>query len=311
MASASLAETRAYLGIDGDDLDAVLNPMLAASERYVRRLTLVGDALESGAYKHGYPDQLVLAQLVVAQWMFNRREGPAAGMSVPGLLPYIVGYERTGADTDGDLHEGDATDVAPSGGEDDVIIAHEREPSDDDKVSGTAQLFVKSNSPYRMWYHSGDTADDWLPVSSEQFAEPPDFNARMRFFAVPPSLPSEWSSGYNAETASSVVVGEQIHVDLDYPGTDIDADALSGSSTHIVIAWPANIPDPATWQRSTGAGAFPSGAFAGPATFSAVYTVLAGTVDIGDVAHKVAYETNSSFVSNATKVRFTWNVSDF
>ena len=108
MAAASMAQTRAYLGIDGQGLDPVLNPLRREAERYVRRNVLVGDLLRDPPanerdFLYQYPDYLVPAQLVIIKWMFERREGPAEGKSVPDISGYILGFERTGLDTDGPL----------------------------------------------------------------------------------------------------------------------------------------------------------------------------------------------------------------
>ena len=97
MASASLAETRAYLGIDGDDHDTLIALFLSQAEIYVRRLSSVGDEVDDGgAYVAGYPDALQLAQLLVTKFYFDRREAPNDGKSPPGLYGYMGGYERDG-----------------------------------------------------------------------------------------------------------------------------------------------------------------------------------------------------------------------
>ena len=97
MASASLAETRAYLGIDGDDHDTLIALFLAQAEIYVRRLSSVGDEVDDGGvYVAGYPDALQLAQLLMVKFYFDRRESPNDGKSPPGLYGYMGGYERDG-----------------------------------------------------------------------------------------------------------------------------------------------------------------------------------------------------------------------
>lgn len=108
MASASLADIRAYLGIDGATHSEMLDTMRYEAERYVRRRTLIGDLLREEAeserdYLYGFPEQLIEAQLAIIKWMFDRREGDLAGASPPSLTPFISGFERTGADTDGGL----------------------------------------------------------------------------------------------------------------------------------------------------------------------------------------------------------------
>ena len=96
MASVSLAEARAYLGIDGDDHDVYLAGMRNLAERYIRRLTIIGDGLhESGnSYAHLFPDDLQLAQLLMIKFYFDRRESPNDAKSPPGLAGYLTGWER-------------------------------------------------------------------------------------------------------------------------------------------------------------------------------------------------------------------------
>ena len=56
MASVSMIEARAYLGIDGTDHDIYLTGMRRESERRVRRLTIVGDMVDdTGVYTHQIP----------------------------------------------------------------------------------------------------------------------------------------------------------------------------------------------------------------------------------------------------------------
>ena len=96
MASASIAETRAYLGIDGGDHDVYLAEMRRDAERYVRRLTIIGDTInEAGdAYAYIFPDDLQIAQLLIVKFYFDRRQEPADAKSPPPLAGYISGYER-------------------------------------------------------------------------------------------------------------------------------------------------------------------------------------------------------------------------
>ena len=95
MASATLAEVKEYLALEGDALDSVLGLMLGRAEVYVRRLTIIGDQQEAnGSFTYGYPDQLKLAQLIVAKFYWDRRENPNDGKSPPGLRGYISGWER-------------------------------------------------------------------------------------------------------------------------------------------------------------------------------------------------------------------------
>lgn len=93
MASATLAQARAYLGIDGNDFNDLLRMFLDQAEIYVRGLTGLGDDAT-------YPDALVLAQLVITQYYWNRREGPLAGAGPPSLTGYLGDYELTGLDRD-------------------------------------------------------------------------------------------------------------------------------------------------------------------------------------------------------------------
>ena len=56
MASVSMIEARAYLGIDGTDHDIYLTGMRRESERRVRRLTIVGIWWTTrGVYTHQFP----------------------------------------------------------------------------------------------------------------------------------------------------------------------------------------------------------------------------------------------------------------
>ena len=52
MASVSMIEARAYLGIDGTDHDIYLTGMRRESERRVRRLTIVGDMVDDSGCLH-------------------------------------------------------------------------------------------------------------------------------------------------------------------------------------------------------------------------------------------------------------------
>ena len=98
MASVSMAEARAYLGIDGNDHDVYLAGMRNLAERYVRGLTSVGSEQDSsGNYTQPFPDDLQLAQLLMVKFYFDRRENAADAKSPPGLFGYIGGY---GADGD-------------------------------------------------------------------------------------------------------------------------------------------------------------------------------------------------------------------
>ena len=96
MASVSLAEARAYLGIDGADHDVYLAGMRRESERRVRRLTIIGDSLNEDGddFAYLYPDELQPAQLILIKWMFDRRENPDDAKSPPPLYGMIDGYER-------------------------------------------------------------------------------------------------------------------------------------------------------------------------------------------------------------------------
>ena len=96
MASVSLAEARAYLGIDGADHDVYLAGMRREAERRVRRLTILGDTLTEDALQYAYlfPDELQPAQLILIKWMFDRRQEPDDAKSPPPLYGLIDGYER-------------------------------------------------------------------------------------------------------------------------------------------------------------------------------------------------------------------------
>ena len=52
MASVSMIEARAYLGIDGTDHDIYLTGMRRESERRVRRLTIIGDMVDDTRRLH-------------------------------------------------------------------------------------------------------------------------------------------------------------------------------------------------------------------------------------------------------------------
>ena len=95
MASVSMIEARAYLGIDGTDHDIYLTGMRRESERRVRRLTIIGDMVDDmGVYTHQFPSDLQPAQLIIIKWMFDRRENPEGGLSPPALYGLIDGWER-------------------------------------------------------------------------------------------------------------------------------------------------------------------------------------------------------------------------
>ena len=118
MASVSLAEARAYLGIDGSDHDVYLAGMRRLAEAYVRRLTIVGDSLDEAgaAYLQVFPDDLQLAQLLMVKFYFDRRENPADAKSPPGLAGYITGWERgVGNPNEKDLrvHGAGEVEIAP------------------------------------------------------------------------------------------------------------------------------------------------------------------------------------------------------
>ena len=96
MASVSLAEARAYLGIDGADHDVYLVGMRRDAERYVRRLTIIGDSLNEAGddYAYLFPGDLQTAQLLITKWMFDRRQEPNDAKGPPSIIGNIVGYER-------------------------------------------------------------------------------------------------------------------------------------------------------------------------------------------------------------------------
>ena len=79
MASVSMIEARAYLGIDGTDHDIYLTGMRRESERRVRRLTIIGDMVndDTGVYTHQLSRPICsLPNLIIIKWMFDRRENP-------------------------------------------------------------------------------------------------------------------------------------------------------------------------------------------------------------------------------------------
>ena len=185
-------------------------------------------------------------------------------------------------------------------------------PDDDDKMEGIAQLHVKTTSPYRLWFHSGDAADDWIPMSDEVRDMLDPFTARMRFRATRWASSAEWSTGLSPIATNSHAEGDEVYVDFTYPAA-LDPDAIASNASYRAILYPSYLPDPRTAETSTRDGSFTGGGFS-LQSFSIYFEVFDAPVTIGTTQYKMAVDYRrllASFIQAPYKVRFMWNLADF
>lgn len=179
-----------------------------------------------------------------------------------------------------------------------------------DAVTGRIQLWVKTTSPFRMYFHSGVDGSAWIPISNETINMIAPFVARMRFIAAKATTPSQWNDGYSPIHGTDVQDGDSITVLLDYPNP-LNTNAINNGTSYFMLAWPALLPDPILWADSDSEGNFGG---AEEVTFSSRWTKLAGVIAIGGINHTIAVSNSAYFIlvfAHAFRTRFTWDGEDF
>ncbi len=211
-------------------------------------------------------DPLVLPDdlLREAEYGVTFPTGSAAYLGRLFVFAAVVGVGLAWKDTDGatDLTGASVGDLARYDGTDWIKIGNVRglanvnvtgptinggvaAPTAADRISGTKQLFAKTTSPYRLFYHSGDLADDFIPAGSD-----------TRFTT---SVPLD-SSGENGDIALVRVSSIVVHAYEKVGGVWVrqwafsggDAIFLTGNLPVLADRQPATDPDSATYTRFVG-----------------------------------------------------------